>query len=77
MRRKRQNCSLRDHYLFTVIVVDLEAEMRKVNWGEVKIGEEKIYSIREWYSLLLSEEEGEMNIIGKLVLYLEKRFGGY
>jgi len=31
-------------YLFYVLITDIEKEMKKGKWGEVKVGKEKVYS---------------------------------
>lgn len=61
--------------LFNLLIADMEEEMRKFKWGEVKIGEDKIYTLAYAADMvLLAENEEEMrSIIEMLEGYLERK----
>jgi len=68
-----QGCPL-SPVLFNLLIVDLEEEMRRVKWGEIKLGKEKIYTLAYADEVVLAEEEDEMrSMISKLEEYVDKK----
>lgn len=71
-RGVRQGCRL-SPVLFNLLVADMEKEMRKIKWGGVKLGEDRVYTLA--YSddmVLLAENKEEMrSMIESLEEYLE------
>lgn len=61
--------------LFNMVTADLEEKLRRIKWKEVKLGEEKVYSLAYADNMvLLEEEKNEMrSIIRKLEEYLEQK----
>lgn len=55
----RQGCPL-SRSLFTVLIVDLEDEVKKARWRGIKIGKRKIYLLAyaNDVTLLVADEEG-------------------
>jgi len=70
----RQGCPL-SPLLFNILIADLEEEMRKVKWGGMKIGEEKIYGLAYADDIVILTEKNEKmgNMIERLEGYLEKK----
>jgi len=73
-RRLRQGCSL-SPILFNILIVDLEEKMRKVKWGGVRLGEERIYSLAYADNVVLvAEDEDEMkSMMERLERYIERK----
>lgn len=61
--------------LFNMVTADLEEKLRRMKWKEVKLGEEKVYSLAYADNMvLLEEEKNEMrSIIRRLEEYLEQK----
>jgi len=55
------------------VLVDLEEELGKVKWGEVKISKERVFSLlyADDMVLMAEEEEGMRSLIERLEDYLE------
>lgn len=72
-RDVRQGCRL-SSVLFNLLIADMEKEMRKIKWGGVKLGEDRVYTLA--YSddmVLLAENKEEMrSMIESLEEYLER-----
>jgi len=73
-RGVRQGCPL-SPLLFNLVLADLEEKMRRVRWGGVKLGEEKVYSLlyADDMVLMAEEEEGMRSVIERLEGYLEEK----
>jgi len=73
-RGLRQGCPL-SPILLNILIADLEEEMRKVKWGGVRLGKERIYSLA--YAddvVLVAEEEDEMrSMMERLERYIERK----
>jgi len=61
--------------LFNLLIADMEEELRRIKWGGVKLGEERIYSLAYADDIvLLSEEEGEMrSLMERLEKYTSRK----
>lgn len=61
--------------LFNVVIADLEEEMGKIKWREIKLGDRRIYTLGYADDIvLLAEDENEMkSMIGRLEEYVEKK----
>lgn len=70
----RQGCPI-NFLLFSILLADIKEEMRKVKWGGIRLGEERIYSLLYADDLaLMAENEGEMrSLIERLEKSLEKK----
>ncbi|XP_067209950.1 uncharacterized protein [Linepithema humile] len=73
-RGVRQGCPL-SPLLFNVVTADLEEKMRKVRWGEVRLGEKRIYTSAYADDIvMMAENEEEMgSMIERLEGYLERK----
>lgn len=58
--------------LFNILITNLEEEMGKVKWGGIKIRGGKVYTLADDV-VMLTEEEDEMRMIGRLEEYLERK----
>lgn len=70
-RTVRQGCPLSPS-LFTLLMTDLEDELKKAGWGGIKIGERKIYTLAYADDVALLDEERIKEMMGKLERYLEE-----
>jgi len=61
--------------LFSIMIADLEEEMKKVKWGGIKIGEGRIYTLvyADDIVLLAEDKEGMRSMIARLEGYMEKK----
>jgi len=68
----RQGCPLHP-ILLNILIADLEEEMGKMKWGEVRLGEERIYE-QAYGNDVVAEEEDEMrSIMERLERYVERK----
>lgn len=68
----RQGCLL-NPLLFSVLIVNLEKEMGRVKWGEVKLKKGKVYTLSYADDLVLIAKKDEMrSIIDRLERYVER-----
>lgn len=70
----RQGCSL-NPILFTILLADLEEEMKKGCWRGIKIGDDKVYTLAyaDDVALLAENEDGIKGMLVRLVRYLDKK----
>lgn len=70
----RQGCRL-SPVLFNLLIADMEKEMRKIKWGGVKLGEDRVNTLA--YSddmVLLAENKEKMrSMVESLEEYLERK----
>jgi len=61
--------------LFNIMIADLKEEIKKVKWGGIKIGEERVYTLAyaDDIVLLAEDEEGMRSMMGRLEGYMEKK----
>lgn len=73
-RGVRQGCRL-SPVLFNLLIADMEKEMRKIKWGGVKLGEDRVNTLA--YSddmvLLAENKETMRSMIESLEEYLERK----
>lgn len=74
VRGVRQGCPS-STILFNILLADLEEEMGKVKWGEVKLGEGRVYTLAYADDIvIITEEENEMrSMMGRLEGYLDRK----
>ncbi|CAK9832677.1 Retrovirus-related Pol polyprotein from type-1 retrotransposable element R2 (Fragment) [Anthophora retusa] len=70
----RQGCPL-SPILFTLLLADMEEELKKGGWGGVKVGGEKVYTLAyaDDIAVLAKDEEGMKGIVGRLERYLDEK----
>jgi len=73
-RGVRQECPL-SPMLFNLLIVDLEEEMRKIRWGGVRLGAERVYSLAyaDDVVLLAEDQESMKSIMERMEIYLDKK----
>lgn len=74
MRGVRQGCTL-SPCLFTLLLADMDDELKRGGWGGVRLGGGKVYTLAYADDIvLLAEDEGGMKrMIGKLESYMDRK----
>ncbi|XP_077280504.1 uncharacterized protein LOC143907534 [Temnothorax americanus] len=73
-RGVRQGCPL-SPILFTLLLADIDDELKKGGWGGIKLGGRKIYTLAyaDDIAMLAENEEDMKGMIGKLEGYLDRK----
>ncbi|XP_046145802.1 uncharacterized protein LOC123989168 [Osmia bicornis bicornis] len=68
----RQGCPL-SPILFTLLLADMEEEMKKGRWGGVRLGGEKIYTLAyaDDVAVMAEDEDGMKGLMARLERYIE------